>query len=132
MLFQSIATRVNTTLAFNATSNIARRTFSVAAARQHQFFVIARDYKDADAINRRQSVRPKHLEGAKALRESGHLQLGGALLTDHTENGKMIGSIMVFEAESQEEVVKILEKDEYVTGKVWENYQVIPFRAAKF
>ncbi|KAG0010773.1 hypothetical protein BGZ81_002562 [Podila clonocystis] len=115
-----------------ATNRIAHRAFSAAAAQNHQFIVIARDYKDAEALNRRLSVRPKHLEGASALKKSGKLQLGGALLTDHTEKGKMIGSIMIFEAESQEEVVKIIEKDEYVTGKVWENYQVIPFRGAKF
>lgn len=113
------------------TTRIAHRAFSAAAAQNHQFIVIARDYQDAEALNRRLSVRPKHLEGAAELKKTGKLQLGGALLTDHTDKSKMIGSIMIFEAESQEEVVKIIEKDEYVTGKVWENYQVIPFRAAK-
>ncbi|KAF9898671.1 hypothetical protein BX616_003737 [Lobosporangium transversale] len=97
-----------------------------------QFFVIARDYQDPEAFNRRLSVRPTHLVGATSLKKTGALQLGGALLSDHSESAKMIGSIMVFNADSEKEVEEILKKDPYVTEKVWEHYQIIPFRQASF
>ncbi|KAG0349598.1 hypothetical protein BG004_000004 [Podila humilis] len=131
-IITSATSVTSATAVTSTTSGIARRAFSAAAAQQHQFIVIARDYKDEDALKRRNSVRPSHLVDATELKKSGKLQLGGALLTNHGDSGKMIGSVMIFEAESEEEVVKIVEKDHYVTGKVWENYQIIPFRAAKF
>ncbi|KAG0362498.1 hypothetical protein BGZ54_008594 [Gamsiella multidivaricata] len=97
-----------------------------------QFILIARDYQDPDAPNRRATVRPKHLVGAKELKKSGMLQLGGALLTNHSESGQMIGSVMIFNADSEEEVIKAVERDLYVTEKVWEHYQIMPFRQAAF
>ncbi|KAF8924592.1 hypothetical protein EDD21DRAFT_377704 [Dissophora ornata] len=126
MLFKAITTPA---------SNIARlshRAFSASAASnaKKQFIVIARDFKDPESAERRLAVRPTHLDGAKALKKSGALQLGGALLSDHSESGQMIGSVMIFSADSEEEVTSILEKDVYVTGKVWEHYQVLPFRQA--
>ncbi|KAF9110400.1 hypothetical protein BGX27_006384 [Mortierella sp. AM989] len=88
------------------------RAFSTSAASltKKQFIVLARDYTDADALSRRLTVRPKHLVGANELKKSGTLELGGALLTDHSESGTMIGSVMIFNAESMEEVIGILEK----------------------
>ncbi|KAF9175201.1 hypothetical protein BGX21_008473 [Mortierella sp. AD011] len=110
------------------------RAFSTSAASlaQKQFIVVARDYTDPDALNRRLNVRSKHLVGAAELKKAGALHLGGALLTDHSESGKMIGSVMIFNAESEREVAEIIERDEYVTGKVWEHYQILPFRQASF
>ncbi|KAF9585145.1 hypothetical protein BGW38_003718 [Lunasporangiospora selenospora] len=124
------------------------RAFSASAAAlaKKQFVVIAYDYTDAEAPARRQSVRPKHLEGARELKKSGALQLGGAFLSDHSDQAKMVGSIMIFNAESKEEVEKMVKRqvlllllllllsfllvDLYVTGKVWEKYDIIPFRQA--
>ncbi|KAG0060619.1 hypothetical protein BGZ90_003958, partial [Linnemannia elongata] len=83
-------------------------------------------------LTRRLDVRPKHLVEAKELKKSGKLQIGGALLTDHSASGKMIGSIMIFSADNAEEVRQLVEKDYYVTGKVWEHYQILPFRSADF
>ncbi|KAF9122800.1 hypothetical protein BG015_005469 [Linnemannia schmuckeri] len=109
------------------------RSLSVSAtanAAKNQFIVIARDFTDPEAFTRRLNVRPKHLVDAKELKKSGKLQIGGALLTDHSESGKMIGSIMIFQAEDAEEVRQLVEKDYYVTDKVWEHYQILPFRSA--
>lgn len=71
--------------------------------------VIIHDHKDPDAINRRLAVRPTHLVGAKKLKEEGSLQLGGAILTDHSESGKMCGSVMLVHAETIEDAKKIIE-----------------------
>ncbi|KAF9085737.1 hypothetical protein BGX23_009414 [Mortierella sp. AD031] len=109
------------------------RALSVSATAneaKNQFIVIARDYQDPEALARRLDVRPKHMVDARALKKSGKLQIGGALLTDHTDTGKMIGSIMIFQADSADEVRQLVEKDYYVTAKVWEHYQILPFRSA--
>ncbi|KAF9921569.1 hypothetical protein FBU30_008373 [Linnemannia zychae] len=114
-------------------TRIQHRAISVSAtanAGKNQFIVIARDFQDPEALNRRLEVRPKHLVDARALKKSGELQLGGALLTDHSPSGKMIGSVMIFQAENADEVRQLVEKDYYVTGKVWEHYQILPFRSA--
>lgn len=39
----------------------------------YSFAVWALDYTDADALNRRLAVRPKHFENAKVLADSGYL-----------------------------------------------------------
>ncbi|KAI1312641.1 hypothetical protein EDD11_002913 [Mortierella claussenii] len=129
MFLKSIAPLTHTL----QTSRVAHRTFAATASSfnsKKQFIVIARDFQDAEAPIRRAAVRPQHLLGAKELKKSGALQLGGAILSDHSESGKMIGSIMVFNAESEEEVASILAKDQYVTERVWEDYQILPFRQA--
>ncbi|KAH7052522.1 hypothetical protein BKA57DRAFT_421699 [Linnemannia elongata] len=111
------------------------RALSVSATvngAKNQFIVIARDFTDPEALTRRLDVRPKHLVEAKELKKSGKLQIGGALLTDHSASGKMIGSIMIFSTDNAEEVRQLVEKDYYVTGKVWEHYQILPFRSADF
>ncbi|KAG0281958.1 hypothetical protein BGZ95_000023 [Linnemannia exigua] len=109
------------------------RALSVTAtanAAKNQFIVIARDYQDPEALTRRLDVRPKHLVSVRDLHKSGALQSGGALLTAHSETGKMIGSILVFQADTAEEVRQLIEKDHYRTGKVWEEYEILPFRSA--
>lgn len=83
-----------------------------ALSEKKQFIVIAHDHTDADALKRRLTVRETHLAAARAMKKDGTLQLGGALLTDHSESGKMIGSIMIFSAENIQEVKELVEKYE--------------------
>ena len=40
----------------------------------------------------------------------------------------MIGSCMIWEAESEEEVRQKLQNDPYVEGKVWEDWDILPFK----
>jgi len=91
------------------------------------FLVIAKDGTDADAPARRQRVRESHLEGARALAASGVLQVGGALLRD---DGTMIGSALVIEAEDDADLRRRLEADVYHREGVWRSYEVYPFRRA--
>ncbi|KAF9120652.1 hypothetical protein BG015_006030, partial [Linnemannia schmuckeri] len=88
------------------------RALSVSAtanAAKNQFIVIARDFTDPEAINRRLAIRSKHLVEARALRKSGQIQSAGALFTDHSASGKMIGSVIFFQAETAEEVRQLVE-----------------------
>ncbi len=82
------------------------------------FLVIGRD--GADAAERRQAQRQAHLEGAKKLKEEGKLLYAVAMI----ENGKMVGSVMVFNFETEAAFNEWKDNEPYVTGKVWESVEV--------
>ncbi|KAJ3555706.1 hypothetical protein NM688_g2428 [Phlebia brevispora] len=91
----------------------------------YTFAVWAPDYTDPDALNRRLSVRPKHFENAKPLIDKGVMRLGGALLDPSSTEKKMIGSVVVYEAESLEACRKIVEEDIYYTAGVWDKEKLV-------
>lgn len=91
------------------------------------YVVHAYDYTDEQALERRMSVREHHLEGAKILKAGGHFVMGGALLSPE---GKMMGSMMVVDFDTESHMNEWLQNDPYVTGNVWEKIDVKPFRKA--
>jgi len=100
-----------------------------------KFVVYAPDKTDAGAFDRRLSVRAKHLENAAKAINSGVLRMGGAMLTPESLTGgdkKMVGSLMIFEAENIEAVKTMIETDIYYTSGVWdpERLVILPFVAA--
>lgn len=92
-----------------------------------QFLVIARDGTDAGAPARRLAVREAHLEGVRGMSAKGEMICGGALTDD---GGAMIGSACIVEFESRAALDKWLTSDPYVTGDVWRDIEVTPFRRA--
>ncbi|KAJ7258435.1 hypothetical protein B0H12DRAFT_1014890 [Mycena haematopus] len=101
----------------------------------HKFLVYAPDKTDAGAAERRLSVRPKHLENAAPNISAGVIRVGGALLTPESLTGgerKVVGSCMIFEAESLATVKSLIESDIYYTAGVWDPEQlvILPFVAA--
>lgn len=92
-----------------------------------QYTIFALDHTDEDAINRRLAVRPNHLHGASVLKKAGNLVMGGALLD---EAGKMIGSNMIVQFETEEEFQAYLKVEPYITGNVWDKITIYPFRMA--
>jgi uncharacterized protein YciI len=92
-----------------------------------QWLIIARDGTDPEAPARRQAARPAHLENAARLQASGHLIVGGALIDGA---GSMIGSAAIAQFASQAELDHWLATDPYVTGGVWREIQVLPYRVA--
>lgn len=91
------------------------------------FIVIAKDGTDEGAGERRQKVRENHLQAVKPAVENGFLQLGGALL-DPT--GNMIGSVMLLDAATEEEVRGFVENDIYTKSGVWQTFEIYPFKRA--
>lgn len=92
-----------------------------------QYLITAYDYTDTDALQRRMNVRPHHLDGAKELREKGNYIVGGAILN---EVGKMIGSVMILQFETEEELEAWKQSEPYITQKIWESVDIKPFRVA--
>lgn len=93
------------------------------------FLVVAYDGKDDEAPARREKVRDAHLALGAELFKSGKGLLGGPLLDDA---GNMIGSMKVLEFDSREEFDAYLASDPYVTGDVWRDIQVIPFKVSPY
>lgn len=90
-----------------------------------QYVVTAYDYTDDEAIQRRLNVRPHHLDGVRAIKESGNLVAAAALLND---NGDAIGSIMILQFETDEQLEGWKMNEPYVTQGVWEIIDVKPAR----
>ncbi|HWZ15175.1 MAG TPA: YciI family protein [Mucilaginibacter sp.] len=93
----------------------------------NQYLVTAYDYTDTEALQRRMNVRPHHLDAAKDLKASGNYVLGGAILN---EDGKMIGSVMILQFETEEALNAWKQNEPYITQKIWESVDVKPFRVA--
>ncbi|CDS13840.1 hypothetical protein LRAMOSA06014 [Lichtheimia ramosa] len=106
-----------------------RRTLFSSSRVSKQFVVIARDFDDAEALERRLAVREKHLNRILPKVDEGRVLLGGGILDSH-ESGKMLGSCLIVDAESKEQVQQLLEEDPYVKGKVWKDWDIYPFNCA--
>ncbi len=87
-----------------------------------QFLVIGRDGTDDRAVERRSAVRQEHIALGYKMEESGNRWYGSVLLDN---DGKMIGSMAVMDFPSEKEMQDWLDKEPYVTGKVWEHVEVI-------
>ncbi len=84
-----------------------------------QFIVKAYDGKGM--LEKRMAVRPRHLEGMKALGKQ--IICAGGLLD---EEGRMKGSALVMEFESRAALDDYLAAEPYVTEGVWEKIEVEP------
>ena len=73
------------------------------------------------------NARPVHFDCARQLKSNNNFILGGAMLDDA---GKMIGSTMVVQFETEEGLKEWLEKEPYIKSRVWEKFEVRPFRVA--
>jgi uncharacterized protein len=93
----------------------------------NQYLITGYDGTDENALERRMNVRPFHLEGAKKLKENGNFIIGGAMLN---EEGIMIGSTMILQFESSAELQDWIDNEPYIQQKVWEKFEVKPFRVA--
>ena len=93
----------------------------------NQYLVTGYDYTDEGALERRMAVRPHHFDNAKAFKEKGNYITGGAILDDQ---GKMIGSAMILQFDTEEELEAWKLGEPYLTQKIWETVDVKPFKLA--
>ncbi len=88
-----------------------------------QFLIIAYDGKDSEALKRRLSARENHIKLSSLMRDRGELLYGVAILN---EDRKMVGSVLIAEFPSRKELDTWLEREPYVTGKVWDKIEILP------
>lgn len=93
-----------------------------------QFLLLAYDGTDPEALQRRLNVREEHLKRISLLKNSGEFLFGGAILDN---NGKMIGSMIVYDFPDRQSLEERLKDEPYLTEKVWEKTEIQPFRLAK-
>jgi uncharacterized protein len=93
----------------------------------NQYLITAFDGTNENALDHRMNIRPYHLEGVKKMKESGNFIIGGANLND---DGKMIGSTMILQFEDQKDLQNWIDSEPYIQQKVWEKFEVKPFRVA--
>jgi uncharacterized protein len=92
-----------------------------------QFVVIGHDGSDQEAVARRLSKREEHLQAAEKMKQAGTLKFATAILDD---DGKMIGSIMVVDYPSRQDLDQWLKIEPYILGDVWRAVEVKPCRVA--
>jgi uncharacterized protein len=93
----------------------------------NQYLITAFDGTNENALDHRINIRPYHLEGVKKMKETGNFIIGGAILND---DGKMIGSTMILQFEDSQELQNWMDSEPYIQEKVWEKFDVKPFRVA--
>lgn len=92
-----------------------------------QFVLIARDQKDADALNRRRASRDEHLKKVAEAAERGEEIIGAALQDD---GGNMCGSVMLFDVASRERLDELIANDPYTLNNVWGEKEIIACKVA--
>jgi uncharacterized protein YciI len=93
--------------------------------RRQQTLVIGLDGTDSRALERRLAARPAHMALGDELLERSEMLFGAALLND---GGDMSGSVLIMDFATPEELDAWLEREPYVTGKVWEEIETYPCR----
>ena len=69
------------------------------------------------------SSRQAHIDYSNELKEKNGLIFGVAILN---ENEKMIGSVVIYDFPSRKELDSWLEKEPYITNKVWQKIEIKP------
>lgn len=92
-----------------------------------QFLLIAYDWKNPGALEHRMKVRPDHMQKISKLKRNGEFIFGGAILDD---DGKMIGSAIVYDFPDRAALDKRLDDEPYLTEGVWQKIEIVPFRLA--
>jgi uncharacterized protein len=92
-----------------------------------QFLLVAYDGTGPGALDRRMKVREEHLRNISVLKKRGEFKCGGAILDDE---GKMAGSMIVYDFPDRQALDAALQNEVYVTGGVWEKVEIKPFRLA--
>jgi uncharacterized protein YciI len=87
-----------------------------------QFVVIAYDGTDEAALERRLAVREAHLALAKEMFDAGRWLYACGILDD---NGQMIGSMIVCDFASRDEMEQHwLKQEPYILGNVWQTINI--------
>jgi uncharacterized protein YciI len=83
------------------------------------YVIIGRDGPDAKEL--RPKIRSEHLDHLGAFDHQGKIRLAGPLTDGH-------GSLIVVEAESEDEVRAFADADPYAKGGVFESVEIHPFK----
>jgi uncharacterized protein YciI len=86
-----------------------------------QFLILATDGTDSDAPSRRSRARDEHRALIGKLKASGNFKLGGHTLDF---NERIVGSAVIVDFPSREELEAYLRIEPYVVQHVWEEIKI--------
>lgn len=125
-------------LASSSSPLLISRMSTTEAAPLNEYLILLPDHTSdpSSTFQNRLRVRPRHFTDLGPDHSSGKIPLGGALLSEHPtpedvaagRPPKMIGSVMIVTARSQEEAMERIRGDVYAREGVWdlENAKVWP------
>jgi uncharacterized protein len=88
-----------------------------------QFLVTAYDGTDEKAIERRLAARDEHIRFTEKMAAEGRHLYAAAIMS---EEENMIGSVLIVDFPSNEDVYNWLKVEPYVTQQVWEKIDIQP------
>ena len=80
------------------------------------YVLIAYDHSDDEAFNRRNACRAEHIANVTRMAKEGNIIYAMAML----DGDKIVGSIVSFEVESEDEVASYVAEDPYTHNQVWD------------
>jgi len=89
-----------------------------------QYLLVALDHEGEDVIERRESVRLKHLDFVENVLGVGEKCLYGAALLN--ENGDKVGSMEILEFDTRAELDERIKNDQFMVNNVWKDVMVYP------
>ena len=132
---RTILHRFNLQYLTNSGKTVARKFShsSIMSAPTKEWLAIIPD--KPDSLQKRLAVRHLHLEKVKPRVAAGEVVFGGATLDEQPSadtTPAMNGSVMLFKAETEEDVRKLIENDDYTKNDVWDaaKAQIMPFKCA--
>src|SRR4051812_34059928 len=105
-----------------ATRAAASSAYESPGRRLKHFVALSLDR--ADGLDTRLANRPAHLDFLKANRE--RIRIGGPLLAP--DGKRMIGSMLIVEAENEAEARALLEEDPYAKAELFQEVSVLAWR----
>ncbi|KAJ1724535.1 hypothetical protein LPJ61_005730 [Coemansia biformis] len=100
---------------------------------KQSYLVLVDNFTDDGVLRRRQEARRVHLDREATQHELGELVSAGETLDSH-ESGGILGSALVVNATSPEEVMEMLKFDPYWDFRVWnlDTAKILPYKGASF
>ena len=89
-----------------------------------QFVIMGFD--GPNMLEKRMSVRPRHLANIARMQEKAKVVIGGGMLDDE---GKLKGSVLVLDVEDKAELDDYLTNEPYYTEHVWQEVRIEPYKA---
>jgi len=93
-----------------------------------QYLIHALDHTDTAALERRMAARPAHFEGVTKLKANGNFIIGSAILD---QEGKMIGSNMIVQFETEAAFQEYYKSEPYVSEGVWGDIKIYKTKVAQ-
>lgn len=93
------------------------------------YLLKAYDYPDENTRQKRSSFRDEHLRKIHRYRHDGLIIDAGALLDD---DERIIGSLIIFQAETLQQIKSYLAEEPFVTENIWEEVDIRRYRPVRW